>query len=381
MIPILWRYLLKQYLKVFLLTTTSFVLILFVTRFKEIAKMVALTPEPKYIFLFMLNIVPFILPIAIPIACLLSAILLYHKLSSSHELTAMRSCGCSLFTLTFPVLATATLLSFANFLVVSELTTHSQLYSKKLINDLISKNPFYLIENRGKLKLRDFYVDMMIEERGKEASNLFLVAPNKSDTHLNLISIEKLSLVDDHIEAPTVNIITSIPDKDNNGYDHLIIENEKNISTSAKDLTKMLKNSHLRLYSNHFSLPFLIISNQKLKQDLIAAKHSGEKSQVKKIKKQITHNTSEIIMRTSIGIAAFTFTLLGASFSIDIGRNRKLKKWIFMISLALLSLICLFAGKIVMQYLYLSLIIYLAPHLMICIAALYQLIQISRGIE
>lgn len=381
MIPILWRYLLKSYLKVFFLTTSSFILILFVTRLKEIAKIVAITPQFKYVFLFIVNIIPFILPIAIPIACLLSSILLYNRLSTSHELTALRSCGLSLFTLSYPVLATAFLLSLSNFFIVSELTTHSQLYSKKLINELLTQNPFYLLENRGKLKLRDFFVDMILEERGKTASNVFFISPDKSDQHLNLISVKKLKVEEGEIFAPSVNIITSIPNKKSKGYDHLIVENERNIRAKAKELSKLIKNSHFHLYSNHCSLPFLMISIHQLKEKILAAKHLNEREKVRHYKGDLTQNYSEIIMRISIGISAWTFTLLGLSFAIDIGRERRMKNFILIALLTFLSLICLFTGKIFMKNLFLSLLIYFMPHLLIVGLSLYRLRCISKGIE
>lgn len=381
MIPIAWSYLLRQYIKVFLLTTSSFILILFVTRLKEIAKIVSMTPEPKYVFLFMLNIIPFMLPIAIPIASLLSAILLYSKLSSSQELTALRSCGFSLANLTFPVLATAFFLAICNFFVVSELTSHSKIFSKRLVNHLLTQNPLYLLEKKGKLKMKDFYVDMMIEERGKIAHNFFFIAPNKTDTRLNLVSIKTLNMERDKITAPSVNIITSVPSKEEEGFDHLVIENEKNITASAQDLSKLLKSSHFHLYTNHLTLPQLRLNIKKLKSELDQAKIVQNEPKVKKTQKKIAENHSEIIMRISIGLSVWTFTLLGISYAIEIGRNRKFKNLLIISSLTLISLICLFTGKVFMNHLLMALFIYFFPHLVICLASFWNLFKISKGIE
>lgn len=379
--PTLWRYLLKQFFKVFLLTTISFILILFVTRLKEIARIVALTPQIKYIFLFILNIIPYILPIAIPIACLLSVILLYQKLSHTHELTAMRCSGFSLFTLTFPVLSVAMLLSFANFFVISELTTQSQLYSKKLINELITQNPFYMLEHKNRLKMRDFYVDMLVEERGRSANHLFFIAPDKSDKHLNLISIKKLEVKDDQLFAPSINIISHITSKDSDGHEHLVIENEKNIRTSATDLAKMIKNTHFHLYPHHCSMPFLLISIKNIKEKIIAAKNRNDLKEVSKLKQSQSKNYSEIAKRISIGIAAFSFTLLGISFAIEIGRNRKRKNFFIMVSLTIFSLICLFTGKIFDRHFILASFIYFVPHVIILMTSLWGLSRVARGIE
>lgn len=379
--PTLWRYLLKQFFKVFFLTTISFILVLFVTRLKEIARIVALTPDFKYIFLFILNIIPYILPIAIPIASLLSVILLYQRLSHTHELTAMRCSGFSLFSLTFPILSVALFLSLVNFYVISELTTQSQLFSKKLINELITKNPFYLLEHKSRLKMRDFYVDMLIEERGKSAHHLFFITPDKTDQHLNLISIKKLEVKDDELFAPSVNIISHIKNKEGDEKRHLVIENEKNIHTSATDLAKLIKNSHFHLYPYHCSMPFLLISIRNLKEQLVLAKLKGDSKEVKKLKEAQSKNYCEISKRISIGISAFTFTLLGISFAIEIGRNRKRKNFFIMVSLTIFSLICLFTGKIFDRYFILATAIYFVPHLIILITSLWGLSRVARGIE
>lgn len=378
--PTLWRYLLKQFFKVFLLTVTSFIFILFITRLKEIARIIALTPKVKYIFLFILNIIPYILPIAIPIACLLSAVLLYQRLSQSHELTALRCGGFSLYSLIFPVLSAGALLACVNFYVISEMTTQSQLFAKKLINELITQNPFYLMEQRNRLKLRDYFVDMQIEERGKSASNLFFIAPDRGDHHLNLISIKKIQVKKDQIYAPAVSVVTHIPSNESEKLDHLAIENEKNLRTSASDLSKLIKNSHFHLYSHHCSMPFLLIRLQKAADELKHAKASNDYGRVKDLKKKMSQDFSEIAKRFSIGICVFTFTLLGISYSIEIGRNRTRKNFLIMVSLAIFSLICLFTGKIFKNPIATS-TIYLIPHVLIIVASMIELRKVARGIE
>ncbi len=379
--PILWRYLLKQFFKVFVLTTVSFISILFITRLKDIARVLAVTPDYKYVFFFMLNIIPFILPIAIPIACLLSVVLLYQKLSLSHEFTAMRCSGFSLFTLTFPVLAASAVLALANFFIVSELTTHSQLFSQNLMNELITTNPFYILEHKNRLKLRDSYVDMIIEERGRSASNLFFISPDRSDRHLNLISIKKLEMDGDRLFAPSVNIITSIPSKDSSDYDHLVIENEKNLKTSSTDLSKLIKNSHFHLKTQHCSMPFLLISIQKMKEKLKKAITENNTGEIQNLKIKLSKEYSEIVKRISIGLSAFTFTLLGTSYAIEIGRNRKRRNFIILATLAVASLLCLFTGKIFERNFLIASLIYLVPHLTIVCASFWELSKVARGIE
>src|SRR5271166_4170240 len=101
--PTVWRYLLRSYFQVFLLSIASFVSALFVMRFKDIAEFATLNSDGLSIFLFSLYQLPYILPLAIPISCIISSILLFQKMSTSQELTALRAAGMGLKTLLFPL--------------------------------------------------------------------------------------------------------------------------------------------------------------------------------------------------------------------------------------------------------------------------------------
>src|SRR6516225_5987237 len=119
-LPILWRYLLHHYLKVSFFCVFSFVAVLLTTRLDEIAHFASLGPEGWYILRFTFYQIPYILPIAIPVSALISAILLIQRLSHSQELTAFRASGMSIMGVLSPILIAGMLLSLANFYVASE---------------------------------------------------------------------------------------------------------------------------------------------------------------------------------------------------------------------------------------------------------------------
>lgn len=379
--PIIWRYLYRQFFKVFILTTVSFIFILLVTRLKEIARFISLSPNIGYVFSFIINIVPYILPIAIPIASLLSVIILFQKLSHSHELTALRCSGYSLFSLIFPLLSVALLFSLLNFYIVSELTSHSQIFSRKMINELITTNPFYLLENRNKLRKKDFYVDMSIEDRGKSAKNLFIITPDKENKQLNLMAISELEVNNDQLLAPTINVISMVESKDPSTYDHLIIENESNIVTSASDLTKIMHKTHLHLQPHHLSMPFLRIALTNKTTRLKLAQNQNDTDEIKRAQNDISDFHSEIARRISIGLAVFTFTMIGIGFSIEIGRNRKKRNLITISALAVFGLVCFFVGKIFHSNFYIAALIYFIPHVFSNILATWNLSKTMRGLE
>src|SRR4051812_38356814 len=102
--PILWRYALQSYLRVFFLSVCTFITVLIVARFKEIARFTALTGDWSKTGLFIVYQIPSILPIAIPISALIASLLLFQRLSRTYELTALRASGLSLSTILTPLL-------------------------------------------------------------------------------------------------------------------------------------------------------------------------------------------------------------------------------------------------------------------------------------
>src|SRR5258708_1903184 len=120
--PILWRYLLRNFFQILVLSVSSFIGVLLVLRFHEIARFATSGASLVKIFLFTLYQIPYILPIAMPFSCLIASMLLFQRLSRLHELTAFRSCGLGFSSIVAPLLCAGTLLGFVNFVICCELS-------------------------------------------------------------------------------------------------------------------------------------------------------------------------------------------------------------------------------------------------------------------
>src|SRR5688500_9040606 len=114
-IPLLWRYSLGHFLKIALACVCAFIAILLTMRLDEIAHFAALGAPFPYIILYTLYQIPYILPIAIPLSCLIASLIFIQRLSNTHELTALRASGFALRDLLAPILLTAAFLSLCNF--------------------------------------------------------------------------------------------------------------------------------------------------------------------------------------------------------------------------------------------------------------------------
>ncbi|MBF5059515.1 LptF/LptG family permease [Candidatus Neptunochlamydia vexilliferae] len=363
--PLLWRYLLKNYFQVFLLCVMGFIAVLLVTRVQEIARLVALNSEIGKIALFTLFQIPYILPIAIPISGLISAILLIRRLSYNHELTAFRAAGIPVKTLGTPLLMAAFLLSVVNFAIVSEVTPRCRHLSHHLIQSAATINPLFLMKKSKMLKLKDSYVDMKMTELGKEANNVIIAVKNESSGRLNLMLAKKLTVEDNLMSGEEVTLISHIPEERADLYDNLIIENQKEMSTSAMALSSLMKKKTYRLGVEHLPMKALLqtFSNQPVHPKIVKRARF------------------ELCRRIFFPAMTFAFTLLGFSVGLEIGRGKKKKGLYVALLFAALTFICSIAAKSFELETYKMMICYSLPFPILVFTSLWFQRRILGGIE
>lgn len=383
MIPIIWRFLLVQYLKVVVLCVAAFVSVLLTMRLEDIARFVALDPSLPIVFLFILYQIPYILPIAVPIACLISSLILVQRLSKTHELTALRACGFSLKDCIFPLLLAGTLLSVANFYIVSELSTMSHFATGLWKSELRSLNPLLLLHNKHLMRTKGAYFDTLGHSRlGETAEDAVMAVPNKRNRRISLLLARELSPFEDAFLGRGMALVTTQESDDTEGFDELAIENIAESTTSAQEFGRLIQQKVWKINNDHLQLPQLLSRLDEEKSRLVDAEAAEmPSSALKSIKKQVNACYAEILRRISVAAAPLTFTLMGTAFGLSISRGRSNKGTIFVIALASLYLIAYFAANSVEEYLAISAAFYLVPHVVIAASSLAVLRRISRGIE
>ena len=360
--PIFWRYLSKSYIKVFLLSTFGFIAILLITRLKEIAKFAALTQEISKIFLFTIFQVPHILPIAIPISCLISSFLLFQKYSKTSEITALRANGISIKKIVFPILLISLFISIFNFFITSEITPYCRIHSKKIAHEEITLNPIMLLEKQELLKIKNSFIDLKVENDNTKAKDLFFITTNKSNGRLNLITSEKIELLGDDLYGENISIITYFEAEEKDDFDHLVIETQKKMKTQASNLSKYMKSNSFSLNPIHLPTKMLLVRNKIAKKDNTAP-------------------MVEIIRRIALSFSAFSFTFIGICFGLDISRTNSRKKLILAILSAILILLSFTIGKGFKYHPYYAGIFYIFSQVIILFLSSRTLHKISRGIE
>lgn len=364
--PILWRYLLRSYFQVFFLCVTGFIAVLLVTRFQDIARFAATGASLEYLLLFILFQIPFILPLAIPISCLISALLVFQGLSRSHELTAMRASGLGLTPLALPLILSAVLLSIFNFTVASEIGPKCRAHSKSLAYQMTASNPLCVLSKDSLIKLKDTYVDLHSLKSGRYAKDLLLVQRNLSHERLGIVLAKELSLEGDELVGKDVALISSMtpkhPPGTPEGFDHLVIENQAIMRTKASDILQYLRSADWNFGEDYLSLRLLRAKERD------APLFNSRASQ-------------EIARRLTLGLAPFTFTLIGLGFGMEIGRRHKLKPLLWAIGLAGFYMIAFMAARSMKHAFLPSVLCYLLPHAVIALFCIGALRKVARGVE
>lgn len=358
--PLLWRYILGGYLKVFCLSVSTFIAVLIVSRFKEIARFAALTGDLAKTGIFILYQIPLILPIAILVSALLASLLLFQRLSRTFELTALRSAGISLTSLLAPILLASSLLGLANFILTAELSPFCRRESKALLFHETSTNPLLLLQRQNFEKLKHAYLNMTVKEEGKSAKDLVLIAYNENNQRLSLLTAKRLRVTGNELLGKEVAIVSHVPAETVNSFDPLVIENQSSMSTEAPLLSQSLKKKRPRLDLNSLSLQMLRIRQQDLP-------HLTPKI------------FTEIGRRATLALAVVSFTLLGCAFGIEQGRNPSKKNLLALLLLAMPLLLSYFLSKEFKTHLLLSSLVFLFPHLLIWVSSILRLLRISRG--
>lgn len=380
--PIIWRYLLKQYLKVFFLSLISFIAILLTTRMDEIAHFATLGSDSLLILWFTLSQIPYVLPIAIPISSLISGIILVQKLSQSHEMTAFRACGLSLQEVLMPLLIAAFFIAAGNFYVASELATQSHLATGITKIELRSVNPLLLLHNKHLMRLKGIYSDTLGNSHiGDFAGDIVIAMPNKQNSSINLLVAKNLQANPTTFIGKDVTLITSLHETPAHLQDQLMIENMQDMKTSIKDFSQILQKKVWTLNNDHLRLGLLRARLKDYQKKAKIYLRENNQTDLKQLNRSINRSYTELIRRISIAFAAFTFTLMGAAFGISISRNHSFRSIFYVVGLAALYIVAFFTAKGLEHQFLTASLLYTIPHVIIIAFSLVMLMRVSKGIE
>ena len=335
-------------------------------RMQEIARFAALGSSLSTLLWFILLQLPLILPLAIPISALISSTFLIGRLTHSHELTSLRAQGLCLKEILYPLSLISLFLALLNFIIASELTPTTRLKGRNLIYQATAHNPLVLIRMNKATKLKGSYADLSMSSDTREAKDFVFGFVTPKSERINLILADCLSVKDEGLLiGKNVAFISTLPSKAPDSFDHLIVENYGKIENSSYLIASLLHESDMRR-----------LSDQKLRIKPLLIR-SFVTSSAKERKTCIL----EIFRRAFLGLATYSFTMLGATFSIHIGRSAASKKGLFNIALiSALSFTSYLIGKS-SSNLILGILTFTLPHLIIYLLCKRHRKKIEAGVE
>lgn len=359
MIPILWRYISASYLKTLLLSLTTFILVLLVSRFKEIARFTSISDQPLKIGLFTVYQIPFILPMAIPLSALIAAFLLFQQMSRSHELTSLRASGLGLKKILTPLLFAGAFLTLINFSICGEIAPYCKRLSKETLFLETTSNPLSCIQGKAFLNRNDAFIKSSTDPEKKEISPLLLITYNQSNHRLNLVRAQNLRLDGEQLLGSDVSILSHLEGRDDE-FDPLIIESQQLMAVSAASFEQVFKKNTPKLDGSMLNFRMLL-------------------SRIEEHNKFSNSAYSELFRRISIAFSVLSFTFLGAVFGIEHSRNPIKKQLAILFLLSLIGLASFFLGKGLKYAPLASATVYLIPHLLIWSSCLLRLRRLSKG--
>jgi lipopolysaccharide export system permease protein len=146
MIRVLNRYMLGDFIQSFLITLFVLTFVMYVGAVVQAIDYMSRGISGLLIMkIFALNI-PFTLSFVIPMSVLTTALLHFGRLSADGEITAMKSCGVSLWQLAAPILFCSALLSGLCLFINAELSPRSHFARRQMLRDLGEEDPLALLD-------------------------------------------------------------------------------------------------------------------------------------------------------------------------------------------------------------------------------------------
>lgn len=299
------RYILKTFTRVLLLALGAFVgIYLLIDFFEKINDFINHNAPLSLYLLYFLNKIPQVAMQIIPIAILMATFMTLGGLSRTNELTAMRSCGISLWRIATPLLISAFLLS----LVVLGVNEYIVPITAKTANNILTFS-----DNQAGAALRR---DKIWFRNGNDIVNIRLAYPQKG--RLEGISIFELGPG----FRPSTRIEAQAADYDKSGGWVFKGVTVRHFSPSSGELVKI---EHLD------QMPFSLHKGPKDFKALAPQKNELGYRQLHRLAKQLraegydaTRYTVDMYSRLAAPFACLIMAFLGIPFALQKGRGASL---------------------------------------------------------
>ena len=322
-LPVLWRYMLKEYLRALAICLFGLVALLMTTKLEEVARFITLGAGAGKILLFILCQIPYTLQIAIPLSSLVAGFTVLSTMSSNGELIAARSCGYSLSSILAPLACCSLLIGALMMWGMFDLSARSHLAAKALEHDVREEEPLAFLQS-GRF-LADHGVALELSgslQSGERAKNLLLCFTPPGTDRLSLVILKTARAEENILLGSAMTVISSkAPQTADQKFGSLVVENAAGKKTPTSFVYEMAQQKHWKPTADQFPMSVIRAKQKELGRQAAASaykRHGG-----KKLTKILHRFTSEPFRRLSLSMAVFSLCLAGAVSGVQTGRARR----------------------------------------------------------
>lgn len=317
---ILHRYIIRQIIVVFLMCIIVFTFVLFIGNMLRIIEMMSKGIGLGIIIRFLILLIPFMLSYSIPMSILTSVLLVFARLSTDNEITAIRASGINLRYIFTPIIIFTIFLVSINYIINDRIRPNAIFSGRKLLLEVGIEEPIVHITSGRFNEVFPNYVLYVGEKKGRILKRVVLYKFEKNSL-ASVITAEIGELV--HEEKHSINlrlhkgVIEEIPQGEEgtgklNRMQFETYNLEFNIEEQVQDAKRLEKKEREMTNAE------LINRIKDLKNKLSI---KGYCMLVPKLKQEISSIKTRIHNRIAISLSSLVFVLVGIPLGIKVHRT------------------------------------------------------------
>lgn len=327
-----------------------------ILKLQDIAHFITLRSSIREIFLFTLYQIPYILPFAIPLSSLLAAFLVFYRLSSSQEVTALQTSGISTGAIHIPFIWIGIFTFLCNLFINFELTPLSRARAKCMITNIVQSSPFLILQKKQYIGEKNHLLRSNYGDSTNDLRQFSFFGKTRKD-QLYAIFADTITMNGENLEAYNLTTITSTLGNLDNEFPAIYMENQKKAWMPISG------------FSSLFIKDPGPTAQEDLSTKMILTKIFATSTTNKKF---TGRGFLEIIKRISFSFSSFTLLLIGISYGIQTDSTKKCFN-VIMCCLLTSSLFCCFLiAKSFERYPLYAYYFYFVPHIFIVISYFYK---------
>ncbi len=307
----------KQLILTFLGALGIFSFTMFLGNMLKLADFLAQGVSLVFIGKFMLFLIPFLLVFSIPMALLTSLLIVFGRLSSDNELTAMRSSGISLLRVCFTPMVLAVLLAGFCIFLNNTISANCHYAFRKLKTKFLQEDAAALLKTGTFVDNFPPYLIFVAEKRGTQFSNLAIHEIKSNGTYAFIKAAKGELLQGDKPGERVLKLMQGSLDEPDPNHPNQSLHGNFNVYTitifeerAQRKLEKGTKDKYIRELNQE--------------RDLFAAQaafSTGERKTF--LLSRISVLSTEIHKRLSLALACIAFALIAIPLGIRTHRQEK----------------------------------------------------------